>query len=859
MPFRFNNPLRVRVTTLFRKKNLKRTLFRVGLGGFLLLAALFAWNAKDLPTPAKIKSQVIVASTQILDRNGKVLYAISEEGKRIVVESNQIDEDIKNATIAAEDRKFYEHHGLDFKGMVRAAYRVVFSRGQRLQSGSTITQQFVKNALLSPERTISRKIKEIILTIEIESFYSKEVILTYYLNTIPYGRNAYGIEAAAQNYFGESAQDLSVAEAATLAALPQRPSYYATHPDDLHARVDYVLDGLVTTGKLTEEEATKAKEEAKALAFVERRESITAPHFVFYIREQLAEKYGERLVTEGGLKVTTTLDLDIQRMAEEAVGKWAERNKKQVNANNEAMVVLNSKTGEILAMVGSKDYFDEEIDGQVNIVTSLQEPGSAFKPVVYSLGLEKGYSPGSVLWDLTTDFGGGYTPDNYDGGTRGPVSIRVALANSLNIPAVKMLGLVGLNDAIDQAEKMGITTFTDREQYGLSLVLGGGSIKLLELAHAYTAFPNGGTIQDVAGILKVEDGEGKVLEELKPGKGRQVLSPESAWEVADVLSDNAARASVFGSRSPLFIAGHTVGAKTGTTQSYRDAWTFMFTSSDYDVPVTIGVWTGNTDNTEMRRGGAGAMAAAPIANSFMTEYLKGKERKEFARPESLKTTQLDTLTGKKPIDGWPTRTDWVAPWQDPEEDPEFGRVYEVNKLDAKLATDQCPDEVVEERRYRVIHSEDPTKTNWEAPVRGWAEGHGYTAQPPTEYTTLCDPDLYPSISITNPGNGDEVSNVEQITTSSDAYHTVSKVEFALDGTVFEVDTTAPYTATYDFSSVANGTTHTISATIYDAVGFADTDQITVSVNNGVLGETAPPSPPSPPTCPPFCLPGNQPG
>lgn len=837
MPWSFNNPLRVRVIRLFRRRNLKRTLFRLGLGFFFFVVLLFAWNAKDLPTPAKIKAKVIVASTTILDREGRVLYAVSEHGERLIVEHDHIPDVARWAAIAAEDRRFYEHFGLDWRGIARAAYRTIFSRGQVIQGGSTITQQFIKGAILSPERTVSRKIKEVILALEIEALYSKDQILDFYLNTIPYGRNAYGIEAAAGNYFGKNAKDLTTAEAAILAALPQRPTYYANNPDDLRGRARWVIDGMVTIGKLSHEEATHAKEEIEKLAFVDRRESIQAPHFVFYILEQLEKKYGERLVMEGGLKVTTTLDLDVQRMAEEAVERWAERNKRLVNANNAAMVAINNKTGEILAMVGSRDYFNEAIKGQVNVTTTLQEPGSAFKPVVYAVGLEEGWSPGSTLWDLSTDFGGGYIPENYDGATRGPVSIRTALANSLNIPAVKMLGLVGLNNAIDQAEKMGITTFHDREKYGLSLVLGGGSIKLLELAGAYTAFPNGGIMHDVVGIREVRDSAGKLLEELRVSQGRRVLSEETAWQIADILSDNAARAPIFGSRSPLYIAGHTVGAKTGTTQSYRDAWTFMFTPSELEEPVTIGVWTGNTDNTEMRRGGAGAMAAAPIANTFMTTYLKSKPEVSFPRPDSLQKMALDQLTGKKPVPGWPTRVDWVAPWQIPDEDPDFNRIYRVNKLDGLLATDACPEEVVEERRYRVIHSEDPKKPNWEAPVRAWAAAAGFDQQPPTEYTTLCDPTRAPNVSLTEPDEGETVSNVEVIRASAAGVNGIARVEFALDGVVFATATSPPYETTYDFSSFANGTTHTVTAIAFDTVGLKDTDSVNVTVNNLVLGDS----------------------
>ena len=799
---------------------------------------MVVYYSKDLPTPSKIQRRTSIESTKILDRNGNLLYAVHGEENRIILKSDEIPDTVKKATIAVEDKNFYKHFGLDFKGIARAAIYNITHRGKKIQGGSTLTQQFVKNALLSPKRTLSRKIKEAILSIELEIIYSKDEILTMYLNEIPYGSNAYGIEAAANTFFNKKAKDLDLAQAALLAALPKAPTYYSpygTHTDELQARKDYVLDRMETLGFIKPEEAEAAKNEK--LTFVPRRESIQAPHFVMYVREILADKYGEKMLESGGLKVTTTLDLEKQKIAQETIDKWGPINLKKANAKNAALVALDPKTGQILAMVGSRDYFNTEIDGNVNVALAKRQPGSSFKPIVYATGFEKEWAPASVLFDLKTDFGGGYSPDNYDGKTRGPVTIRTALANSLNIPAVKMLALVGLDNALAKAKEFGITTFTrPKSDYGLSLVLGGGEVKLLELASAYGVFANNGLKNDTVAILKVEDQKGNILEEWKPSKNKkEVIAKEIAYEISSILSDNAARAAVFGTRSPLYIPGRTVAAKTGTTDAFRDAWTLGYTPS-----LVAGVWVGNNDNTSMSGSrGAGAMAAAPIFHDFMVKALGNSPNEEFSRPDTIEEVVVDALTGKLPIPGAPTRKDIFAPWQIPKERAFSKGTVKIDKLCGdKLATDQTPEEYIEERVYRVIHSEMPDNPNWEAPVRAWAVANGYTESPPTEYCNLHTPSNQPAISITNPSNNAIVSGSINISASVSAPTGAERVEFYIDDILAGTDIDAPYSITYDTNNLSEGN-HTISAIIYDKVGFKAKSSITVTVTRDKQSPTAP--------------------
>src|SRR3990167_9195742 len=507
-------------------RKIKLWSLRIGLGFLLFVLLIFAWYAKDLPTPGKIKRRQAVAATQIFDRNGNELYAIHGDTKRIMVNTPDIPDVVKKATMTAEDRNFYKHHGINIRSIGRA-FLYNLSHKNSIQGGSTITQQFVKNALLDPKRTWTRKIKELILSIEIEIMYSKEEILTMYLNEIPYGSNTYGIEAASETFLGKHARDLNLSEAATLAALPKAPSYYSPygiHPDKREARVNCVLDSMADLNYISRDEANVAKKDAKNLKFIPRKENISAPHFVMYIKDLLVDKFGEQAVEEGGLKVTTTLDGDVQKKAEESVQSGAARRFDSIDASNASLVAIDPKTGQILAMVGSRDFFDQAIDGQVNVAISERQPGSAFKPVVYATAFKKQYNPAFTLWDVTTDFGD-YTPKNYDGTDHGPVSARKALGGSLNIPAVKMLYLAGLDEVLDQAHRMRITTLNDRNRYGLSLVLGGGEIKLLDLTTAYGVFANNGTLSEKTPFLKIVDAKDKVLEEYKENK-KEVLDPQ---------------------------------------------------------------------------------------------------------------------------------------------------------------------------------------------------------------------------------------------------------------------------------------------------------------------------------------------
>ena len=828
----FHNPLNIR--SIFhpdqnKKRKIKLWSLRIALGFILFILILFAWYAKDLPTPGKIKHRQAAAATQILDRNGNELYAIHGDVKRILIAQNDIPDIAKKATITTEDRNFYKHHGINIKGILRAAWNNITHKKTYLSGGSTITQQFVKNALLDPKKTITRKIKELILTIEIEIMYSKEEILTMYLNEIPYGSNAYGIEAASESFFGKHAKDLNLAESATLAALPKAPSYYSPygiHPDKREARVNYILDSMADLDYISRTEANVAKKEAKELKFVPKKEEISAPHFVMYVKDLLVDKYGEQTVEEGGLKVTTTLDGNLQKMAEEAVSSGAARRFDAINASNASLTAIDPKNGQIMAMVGSKDFFDQSIDGQVNVAIAERQPGSAFKPVVYATVFKKEYNPAFTLWDVTTDFGN-YTPKNYDGTTHGPVSMRKALAGSLNIPAVKTLYLAGLDNVLDQAHQMGITTLNDRNRYGLSLVLGGGEIKLLDLVTAYGVFANNGTLEPTTPFLKIVDAKGKTLEEYKRDKEnkKNVLDPQIAYEISSILADNSARSFIFGSNSALAFSDRMVAAKTGTTSEYRDAWTVGYTPQ-----IVAGVWVGNNDNTPMTAGAAGAMAAAPIWHDFMEKALEGKPTEDFAMPSGIEEFTVDKYTNKLPSGG-ETITDIFTSWQIPKDySNQVGKVR-IDKYTGHLATDDCPDQFVEEKVVMDIHSEQPNNPNWERPVRAYASSMGLVSSSLPEGEPTCSGlTNKTSINIKSPANNGTVSGTFTISASVSSTVGIKKVEFLIDDTAIGTDTTKPYSTTYNANSLSDGK-HRISVIVTDETNLTSSDSVVVTKNS----------------------------
>jgi penicillin-binding protein 1C len=589
------------------------------------LISLFVWLFWGLPSPSKLLTSQVPVSTKLFDRNGKLIYEIYADRRSSPVDIDELPKYVIDATIAIEDKDFYKHHGISITGIARAAYNTIFKR--KLQGGSTLTQQLVKNALLSPERTIKRKLREVVITILVESMYSKKEILNLYFNEIPYGSTAYGIGAASELYFGKEAKDLTLAEASTLAGITAAPTKYSpfgAHPELTKGRQEEVLRRMIEDGYITQEEADKAKNETLKYA---QPEALKAPHFALWVKELLAEKYGDAVVEQGGLRVTTTLDLDLQEFAEAAVATEVAKLKK-LKVGNGAVLVTRPKSGEVLAMVGSKDYFAQDEDGKVNIIFANRQPGSSIKPLNYSLALkDKKITLSTPLADVPTCFSvigqPPYCPVNYDNSFHGAVQARFALGNSYNIPAVRVLALNGVENFINFANQMGITTFTDPKNYGLSLTLGGGEVKPYDMAEAFGVFANAGVKVPLISILKVEDWKGKVYEETKVDdiEGTKVLDPEVTFLISHVLLDNNARSAAFGESSYLVVKGHPeVSVKTGTTNDRRDNWTIGFT------PEVLAVsWVGNNDNSEMSGAVSGVSGASPIWNKIIKVALDKAE------------------------------------------------------------------------------------------------------------------------------------------------------------------------------------------------------------------------------------------
>jgi len=809
---------------LWKNKDFRKKLKWVGLAIGIIFVGTIAWISKDLPTPSKIKEWKPALSTEILDRNGKQLYEVHGEERRTWINFEDIPSNLKNATLTAEDREFYKHFGINFKGLARAFLRDVLHRGYA-EGGSGITQQFVKNALLSPKRTITRKIKEAILSIELEILCPKDKILEMYLNTIPYGSNAYGVEAASQTFFGKSAKNLTLAEAATLAALPRAPSYYSpygSHKDALMARKNYILDEMVKLRYISKEDAEKAKKEK--ITFLPYRENILAPHFVMWVKEILSQKYGEKIVESGGLKVYTTLDYELQEIAQEVVRAGAEANEAQFGGKNASLVAIDPKTGEILAMVGNRDYFNEDIQGYVNVALRPRQPGSSFKPVAYATLFKGRWAPGYTIFDVETDFGGGYKPKNYTEINYGPITLRMALANSLNVPAVKVLYLAGLENVLSVAKDLGITTLTDPERFGLSLVLGGGEVKLLELTGAYGAFAQRGKFAQPFPILKVLDNKGRVLEENK-AEPKQVLPEEIAYEIWDILSDENARAMIFGGVRTMSLPDRKVAVKTGTTTDWRDAWTIGFLPN-----LVVGVWAGNADNTPMA-GASAAIAATPIWHNFLMRVKDRFPIEDYPKPKTIQTASIAFISNKLPSQSSPKIiTDIFAPWQLPKEYDDIFIKKKICKITGKLASDDHPAELTEEKVFANIHSEVPENSNWEWPVIEWAKANGYTNYPPQEYCTLHSNSQIPKISVISPKNNSSVSGEVSFSLNIASHWGLQKILVYLDDTLIKTITSSPFNFTISTSLYPNGT-HTIKIKAIDKLQLSGETSIKLKFQN----------------------------
>ncbi|EKE05779.1 MAG: hypothetical protein ACD_19C00176G0001, partial [uncultured bacterium] len=596
----------------------------VGLFIFLIIA--LPLMSFGLPSPDKVVRREGF-STKILDRNGKALYDIFDNERRTPINISDMPLYLKQATVAIEDKNFYTHSGFDILGTIRGLSRV-FTRGYA-QGGSTLTQQLVKNVLLSSERSALRKIKEFVLSVQIERKYTKDEILQMYLNEAPYGGTAWGVESASETYFGKNAKDLNLVESAILSGFPQLPSKYSPYsstPKAYVGRTTDVLRRMREDGYITKDQENAALSELPEFKFQTKGSSFKAPHFVQHVQKILEERYGASVIEQGGLKVTTTLDLELQEKAQEIVAEEIANVEKQ-RITNGAVVVLNPETGEILSMVGSKRFDDPDYDGQVNVTTALRQPGSSFKPFTYASALKEGYTASTMVMDVETTFPGGeglpdYNPVNYDGKYRGPVQMRYALGNSLNIPAVKFIAMVGIKNVLETAYEMGITSLPPTKEtlsrVGLSLTLGGGEVRLLDLTGAYSAFFNGGTKAELIAILRVVDNDGKVLEEITPKRGKKVLDPQYAYIISNILSDNSARSDAFGANSQLNISGRQIAVKTGTTNDKRDNWTI-----GGNPQRAVGVWVGNNDNSPMLNVASGVSGASPIWRRIILESLAG--------------------------------------------------------------------------------------------------------------------------------------------------------------------------------------------------------------------------------------------
>ncbi len=960
-----------------------RFLVLAGLvfGGLVtVVGAGYVWTViSDIPDTKTLESLNIAQSTTILDRDGNELYRIHGAENRRYVPITEISKNLQDATIAAEDTNFYHHPGFDVWGLMSAVKQKVLNPDTRLRGASTITQQLVRGIFLSPERTTTRKIKEIIIATQLESRYSKDKILELYLNQISYGSNSYGIETAAQTFLGKSAKDLTIADSAILASLPNGPSYFSPYgenrsrlmgeckkddeteeeeklvlvitapkkttlqvsrdgkkaenvslkagekrtleadakigftlaaastvtvefkgapldipaekafemtlvtaqeqfaakrpeqlaaknkcssmddPDYVDGRKDYVLRRMLAEGLITQEQAQQAWEQANATKFQKYRESIRYPHFVFYVKDYLEAKYGQDLVEKGGLRVKTTIDPRLQDMAQEMIAKKVPELQKNYKMSNAALVSANPKTGEIVAMVGSRDYWDEKIDGKVNIATSLRQPGSSFKPLIYAAFVAAGNGAGTVLWDTRTKFGD-KEPDNADGSFMGPMPVRKALAWSRNIPAIKAYFLAGQEDVIlDYLKNFGVDLLTRRDQarlknptysYGYPLAIGSAELRMTDMVQAYAVLANGGIRKDLTPILEVQDKDGNILEQLDQKPGTQTIDPQVAYVINDVLSDRNARPGGYW-RDRITVPGnHVVAVKTGTSNKRindklilpSDNWTMGYSRS-----LVTAMWGGNNDGSALAANAFDVNTLASTWRDYMAKALEGKPSEPFEKPEGITTATVSLVSGLKATENTPANlrvTDIFPSFGVPQEYDGSLKVVKVDTRNNLLANEDCPPAFVKD--YYVLTGSLPEKKfGWqESPWTFSGEGNESSILPkaPTETSPLCTPrsdDQKPSLSIVSPLSFGQVTK-GQITVAVRAASAagVERVEYFLDGNPTVTSRGAPYTGIFVVPlNAAVNSVHTIRAVLYDAAGFTAEASVDVTVTDS---DTSPP-------------------
>ncbi len=797
---------------MYRRKTLVsfKWLTKINWGAWLFFSlvavtvsvvVVFAWYGRNLPDPGKVKRESGF-STQILDRTGKeVLYDVFEDKDRKFVSIADVPKFLKDATVAIEDKDFYKHRGFDPMAALRIAKNLV-TRG-RLIGGSTLTQQLVKNVLLTQERSLPRKIKEFMLSLRIEKNYSKEEILQMYFNETPYGGTAWGVAAASQQYFGKEVKDLTLTESVILAGLPQAPSRYSPYVSGnskaFIPRATDVARRMREDGYITKEQETQVLSELNKVAFKGKGTKISAPHFVMFVKQKLEEMYGPSVLESGGLKVITSLDWDLQQKAEAIVKSEVDKVTGSLNIKNGSSVNMDTNTGEILSMVGSKSYFEATIDGEVNVALRLRQPGSSIKPLVYATALLKGFTPASVLADVVTEFPGKdentpYIPKNYDGKEHGLLHLREALGSSINIPAVKLLALVGVDDVLRQGFKMGIPSLDPTQatlsRVGLSMALGGAEVRLIDLVSAYSSFANGGYKVTPVAILKVLDSKGKVVYENKLVKPEKVIDEKVAFLMNMILSDNNARTLTFSANSLLNLGSRPVAVKTGTTNDLRDNWTVGWTRDSI-----VGVWVGNNDNEKMKNVASGVSGAGPIWRKQILNLLAKRPDKPFDVPSGVSQVEVDKVSGYPNHDGFASYKEWIIDGTLPSGPDPIHTKLKICKSDTNRLADQVNIQRgnFDEKEFVVIKESDPltAKGLWQKGIDDWIiKQTDSIYKPPTE---VCNPESEIDIKIISPDNqsrveGDEVTIRFEVASGKP----ITRVELFVDDNLEQVMGEPPF-------------------------------------------------------------------
>lgn len=825
---------------------LKNLIFIILGIGLVITGIFIVWaSTLQLPDFKSLGERKIQSSTKIYDRTGKILlYDIHQNVRRTVIPYQDMGTNILNATVAIEDSDFYKHYGIRISSIIRATIWAELT-GRRIQGGSTITQQLIKNTLLTPRRTLTRKIKEWILSMKVERIMSKEKILTLYLNEVPYGGNIYGIDEASKSFFGKAPTELTLAEASYLAAIPNAPTYYSPygkHLKELEDRKNLVLQRMLDLKFITKEKYNEAINK-KVVFLPEQPTQIAAPHFVFFIKKYLEKEYGVTAVEEGGLKVITTLDYNLQKKAEAIVLADSKINEKKYNGSNAAVVVIDPKTGQILAMVGSRDYFDKKIDGNFNVAIALRQPGSSFKPIVYAEAFKKGYTDKTTLFDVPTEFNSScdglgkplpgsadakcYMPTDFNTKYRGPMTLRNGLAQSINIIAIKLLYLVGIPNTIKMAHNLGITSLNDPNRYGLSLAIGGGETSLLDMTSVYGVFANDGIRNPYQAILSVRNSSGKILEQYE-NKGYRVLAPNITRIISSILSDNKARTPTFGAYSILVIPGSDVAVKTGTTNDDRDAWTIGYTPS-----VAVGVWVGNDNNTPMKRGGS-AMAG-PIWNSVIKDAIKEYPGVPFKKPTPINKKLPPIVRGF---------------WQG-------GKTFLTDKISGGLATVYTPQNLIKETSITNVHTilywlnranpfgpepaskKDLLFNNWEYGVNNWWQINKQKykivteADVPTFYDNVHTEVSKPIFEIDGINNTTyRKNNFIPFSIKVKSKNLIKKIDIFINNTYLTSLRTPPFKTSFKPSSINNITKNNVLHVVgYDVLGNQGEATLNFSVLN----------------------------